>query len=206
MKALCEQYTREIFKGRACIVRPGYIVGPGDPTDRFTYWPVRASKGGEMLAPGTPQDAVQVIDVRDLAAFLMRLASKRTVGTFNAVSPPRSFTMGQLIAACQEASQASGTRLTWVPESFLEKHWKPDDMDLPPWAPSHGDTAGLALISAARAQAAGLTVRPLAETVRDTLAWFKSLPPERQAKLQAGLDPAKEAETLRQWHTSGANP
>ena len=99
MKALCEQYTSEAFKGRSSIVRPGYIVGPLDRSDRFTYWPVRASKGGEMLAPGTPQDPIQIIDVRDLAVWMMGLVQARTTGYFNAVSPPGKFTMGALINA-----------------------------------------------------------------------------------------------------------
>jgi 2'-hydroxyisoflavone reductase len=203
MKALCERYTQEVFKERACIVRPGYIVGPLDPTDRFTYWPARASRGGEMLSPGTPRDPIQIIDVRDLAVWMMHLAQARTAGLFNAVSPPRAFTMGNLIEASLKATPASHTRITWVPEDFLAKHWQPDELDLPPWAPTRGDTAGVALTSAARAQRAGLRSRPLQETVRDTLEWFHSLPPERQSKLRAGLDAQKEVETLRQWHQSG---
>jgi 2'-hydroxyisoflavone reductase len=203
MKALCERYTLETFKGRACIVRPGYIVGPLDPTDRFTYWPVRVAKGGEMLAPGTAHDPIQIIDVRDLAAWMMRLAQARTVGKFNAVSPARAFTMGALIEESQRASPASKTTITWVPESFLSKHWKADEVDLPPWAPISGDTAGLSLISASLAQRTGLKSRPLRDTVRDTLEWFHSLPPERQSKLHAGLDAQKESETLRLWHASG---
>ena len=116
MKALCEQYTLDAFKGRASIVRPGYIVGPLDTTDRFTYWPVRASKGGEMLAPGTPRDPIQAIDVRDLTAWLMKLVEARTTGVFNAVSPVGAFTMGDLIKASQQASPKAGTKITWVPE------------------------------------------------------------------------------------------
>ena len=118
MKALCEQYSAEAFKGRASIVRPGYIVGPLDGSDRFTYWPVRASKGGEMLAPGTPHDPIQIIDVRDLAAWMMKLAQERTTGYFNAISPPRAFTMGDIITASLHASPSAGTKATWVPEGF----------------------------------------------------------------------------------------
>jgi 2'-hydroxyisoflavone reductase len=200
MKALCEQYTVEAFKGRASIVRPGYIVGPLDRSDRFTYWPVRASKGGEMLAPGAPQDPVQVIDVRDLSAWMMKLVESRTTGTFNADSPPRAFTMGELIEESVKASPKAGTRPIWVSEDFLAAHWKPDELDLPPWSPSKGDTAGASLTSVKRAQAAGLHCRPLRETVRDTLAWFQTLPADRQAKLKAGLAADKETQTLREWH------
>jgi len=203
MKALCEQYSAQAFKGRASIVRPGYIVGPLDGSDRFTYWPVRASKGGEMLAPGTPHDPIQIIDVRDLAAWMMKLAQARTTGYFNAISPPRAFTMGDLIAASQHASPSAGTKATWVSEDFLAKRWKPEELDLPPWSPMSGDTAGASLTSTARAQKAGLKTRPMQETVHDTLEWFHSLPADRQAKLRAGLDPQKEIDTLRAWHISG---
>lgn len=199
MKALCEQYTLAAFKGRACVVRPGYIVGPGDPTDRFTYWPVRASKGGEMLAPGTPRDPIQFIDVRDLCTWMMHLAQARTRGVFNAVCPPRAFTMGDLMRASQDASPAAHTRITWVSQDFLAAH----HVDLPIWTPTRGEMAGLPLTSAARAIGAGLRSRSLRDTVRDTLAWFQSQPPQRQSQLQAGLTPAKEAAILREWHAGG---
>lgn len=200
MKALCERYSSEAFKGSACIVRPGYIVGPLDASDRFTYWPVRASKGGEMLAPGTPHDPIQIIDVRDLAAWMMKLTRSRTTGYFNAISPPRAFTMGDLIDASLHATPAADTKATWVPEDFLAKQWKPEELDLPPWSPMSGDTAGASLTSTARAQKAGLKTRPMQETVNATLEWFHTLPAERQAKLRAGLDPKKEHETLHAWH------
>jgi 2'-hydroxyisoflavone reductase len=202
MKALCEQYSVDAFHGRASIVRPGYIVGPLDRSDRFTYWPIRASKGGEMLAPGTPRDPIQIIDVRDLAVWMMQLVRSRTTGYFNAVSPPGAFTMGQLIQASLAASAQAGTTATWVPEDFLAKQWKPDDLDLPPWSPMSGDSAGASLTSMTSAARTGLKSRPLEVTVRDTLAWFQSLPAERQAKLRAGLDPQKEADALRAWHES----
>jgi len=203
MKALCEQYTRAAFGERVAIVRPGYIVGPLDRSDRFTYWPVRASKGGEMLAPGTPHDPIQVIDVRDLARWMMTLVESRRNGCFNADSPPGAFTMGALISASQRQSPHAGTRVTWIPEDFLAAHWKADELDLPPWSPTKGDTAGASLTSVKRALKNGLRCRPLGETVRDTLKWFQTLPPERQAKPRAGLDPVKEAQTLRDWHSSG---
>jgi len=201
MKVLCEQYLQEAFKGRLSVVRPGYIVGPLDPTDRFTYWPVRASKGGEMLAPGTRSDPVQFIDVRDLTEFMMKLVESRTNGTFNADSPPRAINIGALVAASAQASPQAGTTVTWVPEDFLTAHWTADELDrLPIWSPTKGDSAGAALTSVSRAMRAGLGCRPLADTTRDTLAWFQSLPAERQAKLHAGLDPQKETETLHAWH------
>jgi nucleoside-diphosphate-sugar epimerase len=207
MKALCEQYSAAAFKDRMSIVRPGYIVGPLDPTDRFTYWPVRASRGGEMLAPGTPSDPIQVIDVRDLAAFMMTLVEARTNGIFNAVSPPRAFTMGDLIAASQRASPKAGTKVVWVSEDFLASHFKSDELDLPIWAPTKGEYAGASLTSIETARKAGLRSRPLDDTVRDTLAWFESLPADRRSKLRSGLDPVKEAVALRAWHAeAGQRP
>jgi 2'-hydroxyisoflavone reductase len=202
MKALCEQYTTEAFQGRASIVRPGYIVGPLDRSDRFTYWPVRASKGGQMLAPGSPKDPIQIIDVRDLASWMMALVESRTTGYFNAVSPPGAFTMGDLITASLKASPQAGTTAEWVPEDFLAAHWKPEELDLPPWSPTKGDMAGASLTSVDSAARTGLRSRPLQATIRDTLAWFQSLPADRQAKLRAGLDAKKEAETLAAWHAS----
>lgn len=197
MKALCEQYSAAAFRDRMSIVRPGYIVGPLDSTDRFTYWPVRASRGGEMLAPGTPKDPIQVIDVRDLASFMMTLVEKRTSGIFNAVTPPRALTMGDLVTASVRASPKAGTKVAWVSEEFLTKH----DIEVPIWAPTKGEYAGASLTAIEPARAAGLKSRPLDETVRDTLAWFESLPAERRGKLRSGLDSAKEADTLRAWHT-----
>jgi 2'-hydroxyisoflavone reductase len=202
MKALCEQYSMDAFKGRGCVVRPGYIVGPLDGSDRFTYWPVRASKGGDMLAPGTPSDPIQIIDVRDLTVWMMKLVETRTRGTFNAVSPPGDFKMGDLIQASRLASPAADTQVTWIPEDWLAAHWKADDLDLPPWAPLKGESAGASLTVMTNAAKTGLHSRPITDTVRDTLAWFQTLPPERQAKLRAGLDPQKEADTLKSYHAS----
>ena len=206
MKVLCEQYSAAAFKNRISIVRPGYIVGPLDPTDRFTYWPVRASRGGEMLAPGTPKDPIQIIDVRDLTSFMMTLVESRTNGIFNAVSPPRAFSMGDLITASQRASPKAGTKVTWVTAGFIAAHSKPEELNLPIWAPPTGDTAGLGLTSIEVSRPAGLHSRPLEETVRDTLAWYQSLPADRRAKLRSGLDSDKEADTLRAWHAEKSHP
>ena len=202
MKALCEQYSRTAFDGRISIVRPGYIVGPLDRSDRFTYWPVRAARGGEMLAPGTPRDPIQVIDVRDLTRWMMDLVQTRTNGCFNADSPPGAFTMGGLLAACRQAAPTARTTVTWVSEDFLAAHWKAEELDLPPWSPLKGDSAAASLTAVKPALASGLRSRPLEETVRDTLTWFQTLPAERQAKLRAGLDAAKEAQTLSDWHAA----
>ena len=200
MKALCEQYSAAAFNGRVSIVRPGYMVGPLDPTDRFTYWPVRASRGGEMLAPGTPHDPIQVLDVRDLSAWMMKLVETRTNGYFNAMSPPGMFTMGDVLSASVQATPKAGAKVTWVPEDFLASHLNPEELDMPPWSPMKGDMAAASLIPTKAAEKTGLTCRPLADTVRDTLAWFQSLPAERQQKLRPLIDPQREADTLRAWH------
>jgi 2'-hydroxyisoflavone reductase len=205
MKALCEQYTRAAFGARASIVRPGYIVGPLDPTDRFTYWPVRAARGGEMLAPGAAADPIQVVDVRDLAQWMLALAGSRAAGNFNAISPPGAFTMGALVAASIEEA-AAGASATWVPEEFLAQQLKPEEVDFPPWSPMSGESAGASLSDVTNAARTGLPCRPLRDTVRDTLAWFRTLPAERRAKLRAGLDPAREAELLAAWTRKSATP
>jgi 2'-hydroxyisoflavone reductase len=204
MKALCEQYSMAAFKGRCSVVRPGYIVGPLDPTDRFTYWPVRMSKGGEMLAPGTPRDPIQIIDVRDLTAWMMKLVEARADGYFNAITPARAYTLGDIITASQKESPKAGTKVTWVPEDFLLKQWKEEEVDVPPWSPMKGEYAAASLTSAERAVKSGLKFRSLETTVHDTLEWFQTLPAERQAKLKAGIDPKVEADTLKAWHASHA--
>ncbi len=198
LKRACEEAVEQTFQKGATIIRPGYIVGPEDRTDRFTYWPVRYEKGGEMLAPGTPEDPLQVIDVRDLAEWLVLLVENGTSGAFNAVGPEKPWTMGALFAACKQAT-GQDTKLTWVPADFLEKSGEKGDGGIPIWMPPQGASAGAHLRSNAKAVKAGLKFRPPVDTVRDTLAWFKTLPPERREKLRAGLTPQREAELLELW-------
>jgi nucleoside-diphosphate-sugar epimerase len=190
LKALCEQTAERTMPGRVTILRPGYIVGPEDNSDRFTYWPARVARGGEVLAPNTPRDEIQVIDVRDLAAFTLLCIEQRV----------RTFTMGELMDDCIAAAK-SDARLTWVPAEFLEAHGVVDG-DLPIWSHAVGENAGFALTSAQRALAAGLKIRPLTETVRDTLAWQRTRPAEQQAKLKAGISAERERELLTAWHES----
>jgi|HubBroStandDraft_4_1064222.scaffolds.fasta_scaffold14884_3 2'-hydroxyisoflavone reductase len=205
LKALCEKTVLAVLPGRAAIVRPGYVVGPNDHTDRFTYWPARAARGGEMLVPGTPRDRIQFIDVRDLARFTVEIAERNIRGTFNLVTPPGKYTMGHLI----NASLSSATALahpsppptpTWVSADFLAKHDSSLDGDIPIWAPATGDSAGFADVSAARAIRAGLRITPIEQTVHDTLAWHLSRPQAERAQLKAGLAPAREQELLAAWH------
>jgi 2'-hydroxyisoflavone reductase len=204
LKVLCEQEAEKAFPKRTLIIRPGYIVGPGDPTDRFTYWPLRALRGGEMLAPGAPGDPVQIIDVRDLAEWTLQMIDKSQVGIYNAVGPKDKLGMGEMLESCKAAA-GTDVRFTWVPDDFLEKQ-KVDDNDLPIWVAASSSIAGLAQTSNQRAVAAGLVFRPVVDTARDTIAWWKTLPPERQAKQRAGMKPEREAEVLAAWHKEHPAP
>lgn len=197
LKALSEAEAHKQFGKRVTIVRPGYIVGPRDETDRFTYWPHRVAQGGEMLVPGDGADPVQVIDGRDLGEWMIRLAEAGTIGTFNAVGPKTPMTMDEMLRACQNATGGKPTYTHVTPE-FLEAQ---KVGELPIWVSrKSGDYAGYGAVSNARAIKAGLTYRPLETTVTDLMAWFRSLPAERQAKLNAGISREKEAELLKAWH------
>jgi len=196
LKALSEAEAHRQFGQRVTIVRPGYIVGPRDETDRFTYWPLRVADGGEILVPGDGQDPIQVIDARDLAEWVVRLAESGTCGTFNAVGPNYPLTMGAALHGCQ-AVTGSAMTLTHVSPEFLDEH----QVQLPIWVwRKSGPYAGYGQVSNARAVAAGLTYRPFATTVADLLAWYRSLPAERQAGPRAGISRGREAELLRLWH------
>ena len=198
LKALSEKEAEQQFPGKATIIRPGLIVGPGDETDRFTYWPVRLARGGEALAPGDGFDPVQFIDARDLAEWTIRMAERHTMGTFNATGPEHQLQMREMLSGIASAIHAD-FRPIWVAADFLEAEKVEAWSDMPVWVPGQGGTAGFARRSIRKALAAGLTFRPLATTASDTLAWFKQQPAERQAKLKAGLTPAREAEVLSQW-------
>jgi len=178
LKAACEDVVRSIYAERALAVRPGLIVGPHDPTGRFTYWPVRVARGGEVLAPAPPARGVQVIDVRDLASWMLELVARREGGTLNGVAAPTTF--GELLAACAEHASAP-TELAWVDESFLLERNVAPWTELPLWIPGP-NAAGHADVSTARAFASGLSPRPLPATVADTLAWARTLrgDPDRQ--------------------------
>ena len=191
LKVLCEQAAEKAFPGRAAIVRPGYIVGPGDPTDRFTYWPVRISRGGEVLVPGSGDDPIQVIDVRDLAEWLVKLVEDGTAGTFNAIGPKGRGRWGDAIDACAKAAGGKA-KLRWVPTEWLEKNGMGGDESFPIWAPATGATAGAHTWKNERAIAAGLKFRTWDDTVRATLEWFpKEI--ERRKRVTAELVAAAQA-------------
>lgn len=198
LKALAEQEAVKAFPGKTTIVRPGLIVGPGDNTDRFTYWPVRIARGGEVLAPGTPNDPVQIIDARDLAEWTIRLVEQRTYGTFNATGPAHPMTMAEMLYGIKAVTTA-GAQFTWVPASFLEAQKVAPWSDMPVWIPPAGEYAGFGSRSIKKALAAGLTFRPLADTAEATLEYHQSRDAERKSKMRAGLKPEREAEVLAAW-------
>jgi 2'-hydroxyisoflavone reductase len=201
LKAVSEAEAERQFPGISTIIRPGLIVGPGDETDRFTYWPVRLARGGEVLAPGDGTDPAQVIDARDLAEWTIRMAEQRVFGVFNATGPAHELTMKAMLEGVRAAVQ-SDARLDWTPTAWLTAHKVAPWSDLPVWVPGQGDTAGFSRTLIKRALAAGLTFRPLAHTAADTLAWFRTLPPDRQSKLRAGLAPDREASLVADWKAS----
>jgi len=196
LKALCEKAVEQAFGNDCAIVRPTYIVGPGDPTDRFTYWPVRASKGGTMLAPGSASDPIQFLDVRDLAQFMRVCVEQRISGSYNACNPPGAVTMGDVLESAKRISGAK-TQIVWAPTAFLEQQKLLESGEIPIWAPPVGEFAGAGLVSSARAVAKGLRFRTLDTTVRDTLAWHAKRPAAEQQKLRAGLTTEREAQLLK---------
>ena len=204
MKALCEQrVTAELGADRTSILRPTYICGPGDRTDRYSYWPVRTMRGGEMLWPGTPQDDIQIIDVRDLANFTADCVEQKIAGTFNTVTPVNSFKMGDLLEDSLAVTDADMTPV-WVDNEFISANKIGEGGALPIWEDPDGEYAALSQVDGSRAAAAGLRNRPTRETARDTISWWKTLPPDRGDKLRAGLSAEKEAEFLNLWHEQDA--
>ena len=206
LKALSEQEAEKAFPGHTTVIRPGLIVGPGDLSDRFTYWPVRLQKGGEILAPGSPLDAVQIIDARDLSEFVVRCAEDGVMGIYNATGPRAPLTMGEMLGGIRAVLPNSDAHLTWVDAEFLEQNKVRPWSDMPVWIPARGGTSiGFSRRSIDRALAKGLTFRPLADTVRDTLAYYAQQPEARRAQLRAGLAAEREREVLTAWKPVAAS-
>ena len=197
LKAKCEQVAQEAYPNHTTIIRPGLIVGPGDYSDRFTYWPTRVDKGGEILAPGSPDAPVQFIDARDLGAWIVKVVEDGHVGVFNATGPQRPLPMAGLLYGCK-AVVSNDARFTWVPDQFCLEHEVGPWMEMPLWIPNDPDSVGFSQVSIERALSHGLTFRPLADTAKATLDWAKTRPAGR--KPRAGLNPEKEAAVLKAWH------
>src|SRR5256885_1912556 len=204
LKALSEAEAEKWFHGKTLVVRPGLIVGPGDESDRFTYWPVRVEKGGEVLAPGKPTDPVQFIDARDLAEWIIRMAEKGTVGIFNATGPKTTLGIGGMLDGIKQATKSNAT-FTWANAEFLAEQKVRPWGDMPVWIPPRGeDGGGLTSISIQKALAQGLTFRSLSDTTQATLDWFKKQPADRQAKMHAGFTAEREAQVLAAWHAKSS--
>ncbi|MDD9268152.1 NAD-dependent epimerase/dehydratase family protein [Paenibacillus sp. GCM10023248] len=197
MKASCEQLVSAAFQDRSLIVRCGLVAGPGDMSDRFTYWPTRIARGGEVLAPGDPQAPIQFIDVRDLADWTIRMVERQAGGTFNATGPAAPLTVGELLERCIGATH-SEARLTWVPDEFLTEHKIGHWVEMPLWLPASENVGGLMKLQVQKAVHAGLQHRPIEETIRDTWVWDRERVADGPRK--AGLDPEKEAQLLEEWH------
>lgn len=198
-KAESEREAMKAFPGRATILRPGLIIGPDDDTDRFTYWPARIHRGGEVLAPGDPSDPVQIIDVRDFTEWTIRLAEDDRAGVFNVVGPRIPRPMSELLYGVRAVTTAE-TSFTWVPTDFLAEIGVRPYSDMPVWRPPTPGNEGFARFDLTPEVEAGLTFRPLAVTAKDTLDFHLSRPPERQADFRAGISAAREAEVLAAWH------
>lgn len=206
LKALSEQAAEAAMPGRVTNVRPGLIIGPGDPTGRFTHWPSRCAEGGEVLAPGDGTTPTQYVDGRDLGAWIVHLIEQRTIGTFNALGPEKKVSMNEVLDACNAAG-GNKAKLTWVDWKFLEKHEVAPWAEMPMWIPAEEDP-GFGTASNARAVAAGLKFRPVVDTAKDTLAWLENLPadmkPEQRVRAKSsGISREKEAKVLAAWHAEG---
>jgi 2'-hydroxyisoflavone reductase len=205
LKAFSEQEVEKTYPGAALIIRPGLIVGPLDRSDRFTYWPSRIDRGGEVLAPGDPNDPVQIIDARDLAEWTIRMIEKRATGVFNATGPDKPLSMSEMLYGIKGVT-TSGAQFTWVPADFLRAQKVQQWRDMPVWIAPGPTTQGFSRRNVSKAVAAGLTFRPLAETARDTLEWHKTRPEAERSALAegkiAGMSAAREAEVLAAWKAS----
>ena len=197
LKAMCEQEAEKAMPGQVTNIRPGLIVGPDDDSDRFTYWPLRVAAGGEVLAPGTADDRVQIMDVRDLANFVIHCAEKTTVGVMNATGPKGGLPIGELLAACKRATKSDAT-FTFVPDDFLDEQKISGWSDLPTWISPRQPGGGLVNLNVERAVAAGLAFRSAEETARDTLDWFRTT--QKGRELRGGLKRDAETKALAAWH------
>ncbi len=194
LKALCEKVIQDTYGEHALVIRPGLIVGPHDPTDRFTYWPVRATRGGDVLAPEKSDAPAQIIDVRDLSDFTIRLIEEKASGIYNATGPDYELTLGAMLETCKQVSN-SHANFKWASVEFLNQNNVEAWSDMPVWVPDTEEEAGFSRVDISKAIHAGLKFRPLKDTVRDTIEWANTRPAEHEWK--AGLKPECEAELLK---------
>lgn len=204
LKAGCERAVTEVFGARAAIIRAGLILGPHENVGRLPWWLWRIARGGEVLAPGDPDVAMQLVDARDLAPFMLTCGERGTGGTFNASGPQGNATFGGWLRDCVRATGADAT-LTWVPDDVLLAHDVQPWSELPLWMPPGQGADAAWQADTARAEAAGMHARPVRETVADTWAWMQSArwtpqPPPRESLPDHGIDPSKEAAILAAWH------
>ncbi len=199
LKAYSEQAAEKNFKGRTTVIRPGLIVGPRDRTDRYTYWPVRIAKGGEVLAPGDGKDYVQYIDVRDLGKFIIQCLEQKAFGIFNATSPMDKETTQDMLGHCKQAL-SSNAAFTWADTDFLQQNEVLPWGGMPVWVPRKGEIGGISRIDSNKAEKLGLNSRPRSETVIDTFNWYGQQPAARRKTLRAGISSEKEIEVLAAWH------
>ena len=193
LKALCEKAVQDTYGKRALIVRPGLIVGPHDGTDRFTYWPVRVARGGDVLAPDRPNVLTQIIDVRDLSDFIIKLVEENASGVFNATGPDYELTFETLLETSKQVS-GSDANFKWASLEFLNQNNVAPWSDMPAWLPDNGEDAGFARVDISKAINAGLTFRALKDTVHDTIEWANTRPSDHVWK--AGITLKRETELL----------
>jgi len=190
LKVLCEKAAEQAMPGRILVLRPGLIVGPYDPSDRFTYWPVRINSGGEVIVPSPRLQQIQFIDVRDLVEFILIMVDKRQTGIYNTTGPDYMLTTQQFLEECNKII-GSKAKFAWVSEKFIIEN----EINMPVWVPK--EWAGINQVNCKKAIGAGLNFRPLADTIRDTLSWHATRPSDY--KLRTGLKPRREREFLKLW-------
>jgi 2'-hydroxyisoflavone reductase len=203
LKAASEAEAERQYPGKTTIIRPGLIVGPGDNSDRFTYWPVRIDQGGEVLAPGDGTDPVQIIDARDIAEWTIRMAEQKAFGIYNATGPASELSMAEMLYGIR-AVTSTPVKFTWVPADFLASQNVRGWSNMPVWVPPRPESAGFSAVSIARALEKGLTFRPLAVTAKDTIEWHKQRPEAARTRQQThpnapGLRPEREQAVLAAW-------
>jgi 2'-hydroxyisoflavone reductase len=199
LKALCEQAAEEALPNRTMIIRPGLIIGPYDYSDRFTYWVARVARGGEVLAPGQPDRYLQMIDVRDLAEWILRMIEQKATGIYNTTGLPYTLTMKSVLEACKMVSNSDAS-FTWLSDDFLLQEKVVPWGEMPLWMPDEAAPhfKGFMFINCDKAVHAGLSFRPLSETIRSTLSWYERS--EADIALKAGIESDKEQTLLRKWH------